>query len=481
MKMKILIFIIVAAPIVSGSKYIFADEPGFVRTPSSLSGVQGKGVANLAALNKENGESDFRKPAIYRNRLERLKVKDASVETLIRTLSAETGRNVIIDGKVDGTVSVDLVDVSVDEAIQAIARATGNGAEMRPGYIIIRPIKESAQSKVIQLKNISGKSVQKGLENFLTDKGKLSYDSDSNSIMITDQPGTVADVASFIKEIDQTPKQVLVDAAILDIELKDDVKSGVDFIWNPSSRYYVGDKNFSVSPPTGTTPSGFFFRIAQHGITGLIDLLQSKTNTKLLARPRVMALNDKVAEMKVGGSQGYPQTVQLNTGATQEQIEFIETGVILKIVPHITEDRQIIMELNPQITDATLETPAGTTQVVPKTSTTEATATVRIKDGQTLILGGLIREKISDEDNQVPVLGDIPLIGILFKKKNRKVERREVIILVTPHIVDGEYEVGEVADMDRVKQDYKNLINTDYLGLKDKNVERNKRVDAVSN
>lgn len=463
MKKRLLITIAFGAPFVIHSHNLEAAEPGFVRTPAE---VVGPAIPKLK-------DSDFYSP-IIKNRLERLKVKDALVETILRSLAAETGRNIIIDGKVEGTVSIDLKNVSVDEAISAIARASGNGAEFHPGYILVRSVKDSSQTKVIQLKYINGLDVQKGLEGFLTENGKLSYDPDSNALLIRDQPGSVADLAAFVKEIDRTPKQVLVESAILEVRLEDDISSGVDLIWKAGSKYLIGTQSFATNPNTGS-PDGFFFRIAQNGITGIISLLEEKVKTKVIARPRVLAMNDREAFVRVGGKQGYPQTIQLNTGATQEQIEFLDTGILLTMTPHITENREIILKIHPEISDASLDA-----NNIPSERATEASAIVKVKDGQTLILGGLKREEIIDNDDQVPILGDLPLVGFLFKKKVRQIDRREVIILVTPHIIDGEYENKTViADIERAKDSYRDMLNTDFVGLKDKNPKRNITIDGA--
>ncbi|OGQ33522.1 MAG: hypothetical protein A3F16_01300 [Deltaproteobacteria bacterium RIFCSPHIGHO2_12_FULL_43_9] len=481
MKEKIVLATAFIALVIFHSYPVFASEPGFVRSPAQIVGSviprakPGTVIPRAKPVGDpyDSSDSDGYLPVI-KNRLERLKVKDALVETLFRSLAAETGRNIIIDGKVTGTVSVDLKDVSVDEAIQAIARASGNGAEFRPGYIIIRPIKESEQSKVIQLQYINGLDVQKGLENFLTENGKLSYDPDSNAIMIRDQPSAVSDLATFIQEIDRTPKQVLVEAAILEVRLEDDISSGVDFLWQGGSRYRVGTQNFATSPTAGS-PDGFFFRIVQNGITGIISLLEERTKTKVIARPRILAMNDREAFVRVGGRQGYPQTIQLNTGATQEQIAFLDTGILLTITPHITEDRQVILKVHPEISDASLDA-----SNIPSERATEASAIVKVKDGQTLILGGLKREELVDDDDQVPVLGDLPLVGFLFKKKVRQIDRREVMILVTPHIVDGGFENKTVvADIERAKENYREMMDTDFVGLKDRSQKRNSTIDGT--
>lgn len=499
MNKRILLTTAFGALVIFHPHNVVASEPGFVRSPAEIVGpaIPGAkqidvvprarqidvipGAKQIDVIPRAKPVGDLHDPSdlddyspVIKSRLERLKVKDAPVETLLRSLAAETGRNIIIDGKVTGSVSVDLTDVSVDEAIQAIARASGNGAEFRPGYIIVRSIKDSEQARVIQLKHINGLDVQKGLENFLTDNGKLTYDPDSNAILIRDQPSAVSDLTTFIKEIDRTPKQVLVESAILEVRLEDDITSGVDLLWQGGSRYRLGTQNFATSPTVGS-PDGFFFRIVQNGITGIISLLEEKVKTKVIARPRILAMNDREAFVRVGGRQGYPQTIQLNTGATQEQIAFLDTGILLTITPHITEDRQIILKVHPEISDASLDA-----SNIPSERATEASAIVKVEDGQTLILGGLKREELVDNDDQVPVLGDLPLVGFLFKKKVRQIDRREVMILVTPHIVDGVFEnKSVVADIERAKESYRGMMDTDFVGLKDKDPKRNHTIDGT--
>ena len=392
--------------------------------------------------------------------LSRFNVKNAEIEPLLRSLASETGRNVVIQGGVKGTVSVDLTDVTVDDAFKAVLRASKLGAERHGDLLVIRSIEDSQFSEAFQLRYINGATVREGLEKFLSKSGKLNFDPDTNTILVRDNPEVIEDISAMIEQIDRTPRQVLVESAILEITLDDTVNSGVSVLWQDAN-FLVGTQNFAKNPLT-TTDGGFFFRVVKNGITGLIDLLQTRTKTKLLAHPRILALNDQQAEILIGDRDGFKTTVQLNTGATQETINFLETGTRLIFTPHLTENNEILMKIHPEVSSGVIK------DNIPSEKTTEATTSIKVQDGQTIILGGLIREQWTDTDTQVPILGDIPLVGILFKKKNRKLERKEVVIMITPNIINEK-------DMDSIRnqiklsdEEYTNTINDSFVGLKPK-------------
>jgi type IV pilus assembly protein PilQ len=175
-------------------------------------------------------------------------------------------------------------------------------------------------------------------------------------------------------------------------------------------------------------------------VSVFLKLLDSVTDTTVLARPRVMALNRQRAQILIGQRTGYLNSTTTQTSTTQS-VEFLDSGIKLIFRPFISSDGSIRMELAPSVSEATKSSTAtvgGNTMEVPNESTSEIVTNVRVKNGQTLVLGGLFKEKTVIDRRQVPGLGDVPLIGNAFKGYNDDLHREEIIFLVTPTIVKDE-------------------------------------------
>ncbi|MFC2074979.1 type II secretion system protein GspD [Bdellovibrionota bacterium] len=400
----------------------------------------------------------------YKKRIT-LKVKNADLPSLLRTLADQTGRNIAITGKITGTVTVDLTDVYVDDAIRAILRTSDLGAEYHKDLIIVRPLEDTEEAKVFTLQYIDGASVLEGLEEFLSDKGKISYDSDTNSLMVRDTTDAVRNIAMMVKEIDRTPRQVLVEAAIVEVKLEDDTKSAMQFLY-ADSHHQIGTNKLPGTEILGNASDGLFFKVFASKITSILEVLQERTKTNILAHPKVLALNGKEAEILIGKETAYKTTTQLNTGATQESVEWLESGTRLLFTPHITENGEILMEIHPEVSTETLRT-VGNEQLPDKTST-EATTSISVIDGQTIVLGGLISEEIINTDTGIPILQDIPLLGLLFKRKTVDTEKREIVILITPHIINEEDKEAMKEEILRARKTYNLQENKNFTGFKKK-------------
>jgi type IV pilus assembly protein PilQ len=168
--------------------------------------------------------------------------------------------------------------------------------------------------------------------------------------------------------------------------------------------------------------------------------LDSVQDTVILARPRLMALNRQRAQVLVGERLAYLSTTSTDTTTTQT-VQYLDTGVKLMFRPFISNDGSIRMEIYPSVSQATrkeIGTTAGGVVKVPDEFTNEITTNVRIRDGETLVLGGLFQEQTHIANSQVPFLGDLPLLGAAFQGYDNTVERREIIFLITPTIVHDE-------------------------------------------
>jgi len=200
---------------------------------------------------------------------------------------------------------------------------------------------------------------------------------------------------------------------------------------------------------TGTTPSTF--TIAKKGGTHstVLSLLKTFGETNVLSSPRITVADKEEAKILVGSKEVYVTsdvtTTSGGTYHTTDHVQFVDVGVALSVTPSINKTGFVTMRIKPEVsaTDATktveLTNPDGSTRtIVPYVTTSEAETTVIIKDGTTLIIGGLMKDTIIDHEEKVPFLGDIPVIGKLFTTTGKSKEKTELVIFLTPHIIEGD-------------------------------------------
>ena len=268
----------------------------------------------------------------------------------------------------------------------------------------------------------------------------LKFHEPSKTIIIEDTPENINKVERIIAHWDAMPKQVMIEARILEITLTDEMELGVEWATILGDAR-VGTSSFSraVLPtdqevsPVPDAGSGLFFNILtgsdSRQFAAAIDALQEKTNVNTLSTPKVLAIHGEPAKVQVGGQQGY-SVATTNLGVTTENIQFIDTGIVLEIVPYIDDDGNVLLNVKPSITSAQLE------EGIPVTRTAFVETWLVAESGETVLIGGLIQDNITRTRSEVPCLGDLPLLGLLFGSRGRSVDKVELVVLITPSVVD---------------------------------------------
>jgi len=303
--------------------------------------------------------------------------------------------------------------------------------------------------------------------------GNEDYASES-ALVIYDYEENVVEIEKLIQALDTRPAQILIEATILQTQLNEANAFGVDFS-------VIGDLNFSdfvtlggplkavegliggqggalvggsevkvpipgadgdgraLSTNVGNQggPSTFRGGIVDGDVAAFIRLLDEVTDTSIISKPKLLTLNRQPARVLVGRKVGYLSTTATDTSTTQT-VEFLDTGTQLYVRPFVTNEGSIRMELKPQVSEAIIRDvtdATGAAVTIPDEVTNELVANVMVRDGQTIVLGGLFRENTKATRRQVPVVGDIPLIGAAFRGHDNNIERSEIIFLITPSIV----------------------------------------------
>jgi type II secretory pathway component GspD/PulD (secretin) len=264
-------------------------------------------------------------------------------------------------------------------------------------------------------------------QSFVNQTSKTEQRNAHEQLIVEDLPPYLERIAEYIAQVDAMPRQVVVEANILQVTLKDNNRHGVNF--NQLARISKTNINFeTMGLATGTAPASAL-RVEGSDLTGLIDLLKSTNDTKTLASPKVAVLNGQQAKISVGGQLGYLLTTATNT-STLQSVSFLPFGVVLDVTPIITDQGQVLMTVAPQVSTARI----NTTSKLPESESTEVSTTVMLSEGQAIVIGGLIRETSNDAQNKIPFLGDLWLVGRLFQSRDRLRERNEIIITLLPRI-----------------------------------------------
>lgn len=283
--------------------------------------------------------------------------------------------------------------------------------------------------------------------------GSIRIDERTNKIAITDYPDKLAAIEQIIAAFDEKTPQVLIDSQIIQLTPSDKLEVGVD--WD----YWIR-KHFDIKAALPINSANTLFmgtaaltpaKAGQYKV--IIDILRTIGDVKVLSSPRIMALNNQEAKIHVGVRDAYitSTTSQAGTGTSvvSQAVNFVDTGIQLNVVPIISRDGFVTMKIKPEISDSTRTsiTSDGQKTDVPIVSTSEAETTVTVKDGVTIIIGGLKKDKREKTVKKIPLLGDIPGVGFLFRSTSDNVTTTELVILLTPHIMSGENTFSDFSEI----------------------------------
>jgi len=359
--------------------------------------------------------------------------------------------------------------VIVDEASNTII-VVDTPQAVENAMKLVAQIDKPTVTRIIELNYASVEDIKEKIQEMLTKNiGEMQVDQRTNKIVVTDLESKVEDIEKVILAFDSKSKQVLIEAKILEITLTDDFSLGVDWqavLDDLQKRLYPGIKNpisftnaFKLATSGGLVP-GAELLVGDFGSDDyhvMVQILQSVGDVNTLSNPRITVLNNEEAKILIGSSEPYATntvTQGTSTTTTATNLTFLEIGVKLYVTPTINKDGFISMKIKPEVSSATGSYTYGDPETtVPIVSTTEAETSVIIKDGHTIIIAGLIKDNRSDTVKKIPFLGDIPIIDLGFKRQEQSIEKKELVIFLTPHIISGEADILDVPQSYPVGED----------------------------
>jgi type II secretory pathway component GspD/PulD (secretin) len=377
--------------------------------------------------------------------------KDRTIKDGLRVLSAMYKKNIVPSAKVEGVMGFTrLYNVTFEEAMDAILGASFK-YEQKGQLIMVytadeyKKIKEDKSrmaDRVFTLYYINAVEVKALITPLLSESGKVTsttaaaVDTEAgkggdttsmrDTVVVYDFPERLDQIGRMIKEIDIKPQQILIEVTILKAELSETTEFGIEWtkIAGMTATPGVGlPFGMAISLPSGISPAGtgITAKFSNEEVAASITALEGVTNTTVLANPKIMALNKQAGYINIGEERGYTaSTTQGQTTTTS--VDFLVSGTILKFRPFICDDGYIRMEISPELSTGTV---------------LDANGNLPLKDGETIIIGGLFKEQLTNTDSQVPVVGDLPIVGGLFKKTKDANIRTELVILITPHIINA--------------------------------------------
>jgi len=466
----------------------FASGPTTAPASQPSEGTAGQSVSDAQVNVSEEGTVEIH-------------VNDANLNEVLRMLSLQLQKNILPSKDVRGTVTANLYDVTVREALDAILKANGFDYREKGNVIYVYTAKEiqdqekanrvtktevfrlyytPAANAAVMIKPVLSTEAQvamttaavAGISSESTDVGGNSHATE-DLLVVTDYPERLDQVRKVLREIDRKPQQILVEATIMRATLQEDNALGIDFNVLGGIDFnslVVGETTGQVTgagvipetegPLTGKIDAdprvhgigtgnsfsgpingGLKVGVVSQNVSVFVAALEGITDTSIVANPKVLVLNKQKGSVHVGSEQGYRTAITTET-ATADNVKFLEVGTKLDFRPYIGENGNIRMEISPEDSSGSVNA-AG----LPNKSVTKVTSNVMVKDGRTIVIGGLFREQSSSTRAQVPGLGSLPIIGPLFgSRRSDATVREEVIILLTPHLVKDEEAYSELSE-----------------------------------
>ncbi|MBI1850134.1 MAG: secretin and TonB N-terminal domain-containing protein [Planctomycetes bacterium] len=398
-------------------------------------------VADVPAPVVPVAATDPAAPPTTINPASSIELRDVELRDLLRATAKLSGKNVIVPDSLTQKVTLSLNGMTLDDALAAVLKANQLELVEESGIYRVKAIEGPPQPKVqsrgFTLTSVPIGNVQKTIEPLMTPSGKMVMSPESNSFLVIDMPEAIERIEEFVKLLDRRERQVLIEARILEVILTHDDEIGVSLAFND-----ISIDNVTAMFTQDLRPANRAFRFSVLGDSGrinaVLDAISQKRQVNLLSHPSVSTVNGQKATIEVLESIPYIDATATTTtsagglGATTvSQIKFVDKGITLTVTPLIGEDRVIKMTVVPEVRELT-----DFFNGVPVIDRRRVETSILVHDSQTIVIGGLVRENHVQGETKTPILGDIPLLGALFRKRQDNIEKSELLVLITPRILD---------------------------------------------
>ena len=380
-----------------------------------------------------------------------LDVQGADVQTVLRSLAEFSGKNIVASKEVKGEVTLRLRNVPWRHALDIVLKSQGLGMIETGQTILISNLdtlrkeemeKRSAEraqeellpleTRILPINYANAKEMAKSVEKTMTKRGHIEVDERSNTLIVTDISDKLDQVDAMIRNLDTRTPQVEIVARLVDVDVSATRDLGIKWGLHNADLFDAGvTENVDVNANDVTGPAGVVTlgTIKPFGsIDATLQALETANKANIISNPRITTVNNREASVVVGKQ--IPLIVQDFAGNAVTQLTTI--GIKLNVTPHINTGNRITMDVHPEVSDLASQ---ATVQGGIIINTTLADTRVMVNDGETAVIGGLIRSNESTLKRGIPVLMDIPLLGNLFRSSSTTKQKRELLIFVTPKIL----------------------------------------------
>jgi len=395
-----------------------------------------------------------------------IKVKEVKLENVLSILSEKSGMIFISDPEIrTNKITLDLKDIAPLEALSIMTELYDLGFQQLGNsgkYLVTHKDDIAIPTRIVSYtcQFSEAKDMAETISAFLTkDLGQIYGDERTNTVIIQDTPGQVAELIKLMSELDTHTKQVHIKSAIVEVSVSSDHERGTQWFTKQegnNGEAGIFGTNFGFRENSAIEPliipilpdiaAGFGLGLIAADIDIVLGLLSKTNDLNLLSTPHLMVLDNKLAEIEVGDQIPYPKLNEFG----MVSYEFKNATVKLSLRVHVNNDSTVTIRLEPQANFQQGLTPDG----IPIISTRRAVTEIIVKNGQTVILGGLMQETDVVSIQKVPILGSIPLLGELFKSTQTAKKKTELLVMLTPQIVDIYHNGVTRQDLEKVPQSF---------------------------
>ncbi len=382
-----------------------------------------------------------------------LDVQGAEIGTVLRSLSSYSGMNIVASPRVIGKVTVRLDSVPWREAMTVILRAHGYDYVEEYGIIRVDTAEELRKELVeakradraaddlqplvmgmVSIDYANAEEVKGALKNMLTKRGTIEVDERTNTLIVSDIQSQLDMIKEAALKLDSRTPQVEINARLVDLDLRASRELGINWYGTASFDDVDGVFGARVTAPVENAAGNLTYGVIGNDGTLDIDLqaLEQSNMAQLISNPIITTTDNREASILVG--QKIPLIVQDQSGNAITQLTTI--GIMLKVTPHINSNEKITLDLHNEVSDLSSQ---ATVQGGVIINTSESDTRVLVQDGETAVIGGLIRKVEADAEIGIPLLSDLPIVGALFRHTTKTKNNRELVVFVTPRIVTDEY------------------------------------------
>lgn len=380
-----------------------------------------------------------------------LDAQGADMKTVLRTISDFAGVNIVAGKDVEGEVYVHIKDTPWEEALDILLKA--HGYDYREEYGMIR-VAESSQlmkeeleektaerkkeellpltTRIIFVNNSNADEIRRALEDIVSQRGMIAVDEGSNSLIVNDIEKNVEKIEGMVRELDQRTYQVDINAKLVEVDVEASREMGID--WSMLNLHLAdlsgtGSAEVDADIPLSAGTLKFGTVRSWGEFSAMLQALEKSNKANIISNPRITTLDNREASILVGKE--IPLIVADEAG--NPITELTKIGIMLRVIPHVNADRTITLDLHPEVSELQSEATAQGGVII---TTSEADTRVIVGDGETAVIGGLIKNVETDVVRGVPLLKDVPGLGWFFSSKSKTEKKQELVIFVTPTIVE---------------------------------------------